>query len=153
MGELARLALEATSAWVCKQLVERQVGPTEAQQVACHYVHAGGHPQLRRHEGRPVPPETMASTLRGLMRVIEPTVARLPFIFYEIVKMLFPLSVIYASMIDNFWDFVALSLLLCALWDTWRLLRRPTSALLVVLFVWILSPFMCFEAREGSPVN
>ena len=71
---------------------------------------------------------------------------RIMIIFYDIAKMLLFLSVIYASMIDYFWDFVAFFLLNCALWDTWRLLRRPTSALLVVLFVWILSPFMRAKA-------
>jgi len=70
---------------------------------------------------------------------------RLLIIFYEFGKMGFFLSVMHSSMIDNFWDFAVLLLLNFALWDTWRLLRRPTFWLLMVLMVWILSPFLYFD--------
>jgi len=70
---------------------------------------------------------------------------RLTVIFYEFAKLWLFLSVIYSSMIDNFWDFIALFLFNWVLWDTWRLLSRPTFWLLLVIMIWILSPFLYFD--------
>merc|ERR1712137_465890 len=70
---------------------------------------------------------------------------RMLIIGYEGVKMMFFLSVVYSSMIDNFWDFVVIVFLNFALWDTWRLLNRPTFWLLMVIFMWLLSPFLIFD--------
>jgi len=70
---------------------------------------------------------------------------RILIIVYEVVKFMILLSVIYSSMIDNFWDFIVLVCLNWALWDTWRVLSRPTFWFLLVIILWMLSPFLWFD--------
>lgn len=70
---------------------------------------------------------------------------RVLIIFYESFKFVLVLSVVYSSMVDNLWDFILLVLVNFAFWDTWRLLSRPTFGLLIVILMWVLSPFLFFD--------